>query len=91
MEKRSDRGSGSPCVAMENNFPKGFLRTHYRMIRQRETAVTRLAVSFYRLYLTQVCRITLTLFAIMPIAFFNVPAKAQDVVGPGVVADNFST
>ncbi len=46
------------------------------MIRQRETAVAHLAVSFYRLYLTQVCRITLTLSAIMPTAFITVPAKA---------------
>ena len=26
----------------------------------------------------------------MPIVFINVPAKAQDIVDPGVLADNFS-
>ena len=75
---------------MGNNFPKGFLRKHYRMIRQRETAVTHPAVNFYRLYLTQVYRISSTLFANMPIAFINMPATAKDIVGPGVVADNSS-
>ena len=41
--------------------------------------------------MTQVRRITLALFAIMPIAFTSLPAKAQDIVDTAVAAGNFST
>ena len=39
--------------------------------------------------MTQVRRITLALFAIMPIAFTSLPAKAQDIVDTAVAAGNF--
>lgn len=66
------------------------------MIRLRETTVTQCSVSFYRLFLievvmTQVRRITLALFAIMPVAFTSLPAKAQDIDDTAVAAGNFST
>ena len=41
--------------------------------------------------MTQVRSITLALFAIMPIAFTSLPAKAQDIVDTAVAAGNFST
>ena len=41
--------------------------------------------------MTQVRRITLALFAIMPIAFTSLPARAQDIVDTAVAAGNFST
>ena len=41
--------------------------------------------------MTQVRRITMALFAIMPIAFTSLPAKAQDIVDTAVAAGNFST
>ena len=41
--------------------------------------------------MTQVRRITLALFAIMPIVFTSFPAKAQDIVDTALAAGNFST
>ena len=41
--------------------------------------------------MTQVRSITLAFFAIMPIAFTSLPAKAQDIGDTAVAAGNFST
>ena len=41
--------------------------------------------------MTQLRRITLALFAIMPIASTSLPAKAQGIVDTAVAAGNFST
>ena len=41
--------------------------------------------------MTQLRCITLALFALMPIAFTSLPAKAQDIVDTAVAAGNFST
>ncbi len=41
--------------------------------------------------MTQVRSVTLAFFAIMPIAFTSLPAKAQDIVDTAIAAGNFST
>lgn len=40
--------------------------------------------------MTQVRSVTLAFFAIMPIAFTSLPAKAQDIVDTAIAAGNFS-